>query len=161
MKKKAIITLLSLSLILSVLILIRINFIKGIRTWESHVFGVLIVIVAVALLVVAYRTLLKRLQKGKVDQKKYALLFDLENNRVSGEVEFYFTVEEDKPVRFVILDSNMQEIKEVVSKNFDKGGHIVRFDVNTLTPGVYFYSIVTDNQRSMKKIFVQHDNLTA
>jgi hypothetical protein len=161
MKKKAIITLLSLSLILSVLILIRINFIKGIRTWESHVFGVLIVIVAVALLVVAYRTLLKRLQKGKVDQKKYALLFDLENNRVSGEVEFYFTVEENKPVRFVILDSNMQEIKEVVSKNFDKGGHIVRFDVSTLTPGVYFYSIVTDNQRSMKKIFVQHDNLTA
>ena len=161
MKKKAIITLLSLSLILSVLILIRINFIKGIRTWESHVFGVLIVIVAVALLVVAYRTLLKRLQKGKVDQKKYALLFDLENNRVTGEVEFYFTVEEEKPVRFVILDSNMQEIKEVVSKNFDKGGHIVRFDVNTLTPGVYFYSIVTDNQRSMKKIFVQHDNLTA
>lgn len=161
MKKKAIITLLSLSLILSVLILIRINFVKGIRTWESHVFGVLIVIVAIALLVVAYRTLLKRLQKGKVDQKKFALLFDLENNRVSGEVEFYFTVEEDKPVRFVILDNNMQEIKEVVSKNFDKGGHIIRFDVSTLTPGVYFYSIVTDNQRSMKKIFVQHDNLTA
>jgi len=161
MKKKAFITLLSLSLILSVLILIRINFVKGIRTWESHVFGVLIVIVAIALLVVAYRTLLKRLQKGKVDQKKFALLFDLENNRVSGEVEFYFTVEEDKPVRFVILDNNMQEIKEVVSKNFDKGGHIVRFDVSTLTPGVYFYSIVTDNQRSMKKIFVQHDNLTA
>lgn len=161
MKKKAIISMLGLSLALSILILIRVNFIKGVRTWESHVFAVLIVVVAITLLVVAYKSLLRNMQKGKVDQKKYAVLFDLENNQVSGEVEFYFTLEEEKPVRFIMLDSNMQEVCEVVSGNYDAGGHIVRFNVNTLAPGVYFYSIVTDNQRSMKKIMVQHDNLTA
>jgi len=160
MKKKSLLALVGLSLLITLLILFRVNFVKGIRSWESKVLGTLIALAAIAMLYIAYKSVIKRFSKGALKKEDYALLFDLENKTQKGEVEFYFTIEKDKKVVFSILNEKMEAIKVVRDKTFPSGGHIVRFDVKELDNGVYFYCLETDNQKTMKKMFVQHDNLT-
>ncbi len=160
MKKRTLLTLVGLSLLITLLILFRVNFVKGIRSWESKVLGTLIALAAIAMLYIAYKSVIKRFSKGALKKEDYALLFDLENKTQTDEVEFYFTIEQDKKVVFSILNEKMETIKVVQDKAFSSGGHIVRFDVKELDNGVYFYCLETDNQKTMKKMFVQHDNLT-
>ena len=160
MKKRTLLTLVGLSLLITLLILFRVNFVKGIRSWESKVLGTLIALIAVMMLYIAYKAVIKRFTKGTLKKEDYALLFDLENKVQSGEVEFYFTIEQPKKVVFSILNEKMEAIKVVQDNAYPSGGHIVRFDVRELNNGIYFYCLETDNQKTMKKMFVQHDNLT-
>jgi hypothetical protein len=160
MKKRTVLTLVGLSLAITLLILFRVNFVKGIRSWESKVLGTLIVLVAIMMLYVAYKAVIKRFSKGVLKKEEYALLFDLESKVQSGQLEFYFTIEQEKSVVFSILNAKMEVIKVVQDQTFSSGGHIVRFDSNDLENGTYFYCLETDNQKTMKKMLVQHDNLT-
>lgn len=160
MKKKSLLTLVVLSLVITSLILFRVNFVKGIRSWESKLLGTLIALTAMMMLYVAYKAVIKRFSKGTLKKEDYALLFDLENKVQNNEVEFYFTIEQTKKVVFSILNEKMETVKVVQDKEFPSGGHIVRFDVKELINGVYFYCLETDNQKTMKKMVVQHDNLT-
>ena len=102
MKKKSLLSLVGLSLLITCLILYRVNFVKGIRSWESKVLGTLIVLAAVAMLYIAYKAVIKRFSKGALKKEEYALLFDLENKSQSGGLEFYFTIEQPKKVVFSI-----------------------------------------------------------
>lgn len=160
MKKRSVLTLVGLSLAITLLILFRVNFVKGIRSWESKVLGILIALAAAMMLYVAYKSVIKRFSKGSLKKEDYALLFDLESKVQNDEVEFYFTIEQNKKVVFSILNEKMEAVKVVQDKEYPSGGHIVRFDVKELNSGVYFYCLETDNQKTMKKMFVQHDNLT-
>lgn len=160
MKKRTVLTLVGLSLTITSLILFRVNFVKGIRSWESKVLGTLIALVAIMMLYIAYKSVIKRFSKGVLKKEDYALLFDLESKVQSGELEFYFTIEQDKQVVFSILNVKMEAIKVLQDKPFPSGGHIIRFDSNDLENGTYFYCLETDNQKTMKKMVVQHDNLT-
>lgn len=150
-----------LSLALSLLIMYRVNFAKNVRSWESYALAIAIALAAFAMLYIAYKELIKRFSRTSIDPKSFARLFDIEAKSVTGEVEFYFTIEETKEVNFSILDKQMQPLIEVVNKPFSSGGHIVRFDTAQVPSGVYFYCLHTDNQKTMKKIIIQHDNLTA
>lgn len=160
MKKKSLLTLVVLSLVITSLILFRVNFVKGIRSWESKVLGTLIALAAIMMLYVAYKAVIKRFSKGTLKKEDYALLFDLESKVQNNEVEFYFTIEQTKKVVFSILNEKMETVKIIQDKEFPSGGHIVRLDVKELDNGVYFYCLETDNQKTMKKMVVQHDNLT-
>lgn len=160
MKKKSLLSLVGLSLLITCLILYRVNFVKGIRSWESKVLGTLIVLAAVSMLYIAYKAVIKRFSKGTLKKEEYALLFDLENKKQSGGLEFYFTIEQPKKVVFSILNAKMETIEVIQDKEFSSGGHIIRFDTNALQDGVYFYCLETDNQKTMKKMHVQHDNMT-
>lgn len=160
MKKRTVLTLIGLSFAITLLILFRVNFVKGIRSWESKVLGTLIALTAITMLYIAYKSVIKYFSKGTLKKEDYALLFDLENRAQSDEVEFYFTIEQNKKVVFSILNAKMEAIKVLQDKEFSSGGHIVRFDTKDLDSGTYFYCLETDNQKTMKKMFVQHDNLT-
>ena len=160
MKKRTVLTLVGLSLLITLLILFRVNFVKGIRSWESKVLGTLIALAAITMLYIAYKSVIKYFSRGTMKKEDYALLFDLESKTQTGEVEFYFTIEQNKKVVFSILNAKMEAIKVLQDSEFPSGGHIVRFDVKGLDNGVYFYCLETDNQKTMKKMFVQHDNLT-
>lgn len=160
MKKRTLLTLIGLSLTITLLILFRVNFVKGIRSWESKVLGTLIALVAIMMLYIAYKSVIKRFSRGTLKKEDYALLFDLEKKEQSGELEFYFTIEQQRKVVFSILNAKMEAVKVLQDKEFPSGGHIVRFDSRDLENGTYFYCLETDNQKTMKKMFVQHDNLT-
>lgn len=161
MKKKTAIILILLSLCLSLLIFIRVRLVDNVRSWESKLLATLIVLAAVGMLYIAYKALLKRFSKGSLKKEDYALLYDLEHKAHSGEIEFYFTIEQPKKVALSILDEQMTSLHLVVDSDFSVGGHIVRFDTKVLPNGVYFYCLMTNNQKTMKKMFVYHDNLTA
>lgn len=107
-----------------------------------------------------YKAVIKRFSKGHIDQKKYAKLFELETAVVSGELEFYFTIEESRKVKFSILNKTMEVIQVLKDEVVSSGGHIVRFDSSSLGNGIYFYCLETENQKTMKRLSVQHDKLT-
>jgi hypothetical protein len=44
----------------------------------------------------------------------------------------------------------------VSEKNVPEGGHIIRFDTNTLPNGTYFYQLRTENQKTMKRFSVEN-----
>lgn len=160
MKKKTLLSLIGLSLFITTLVLYRVNFVKGIRSWESKLLATLIVMAAIAMLYIAYRSVIRRFSKGSINKEDYALLFDLESKEQSGELEFYFTMEQPKKVVFSILNAKMETVEVLQDKEFVSGGHIIRFDTNALANGVYFYCLQTDNQKTMKKMHVQHDKMT-
>lgn len=161
MKKKTIVAFLVLSLVLSLFILIRLYFVKNVRSWESYILASLIAITAIGMLYLAYKGLIQRFRKNYVDHAKYAVLFDLDRPFVTGELEFYFTLDEPKNVSFQILDANMQTLEILKDADFQDGGHIIRYNTTTLANGNYFYCLITDNQKTMKRMTVKHDNVTA
>ncbi|AEA42281.1 hypothetical protein [Fluviicola taffensis] len=158
--KKTLLTLVGLSLLITTLVLFRVNFVKGIRSWESKLLATLIGLAAITMLYIAYKAVIKRFSKGMLQKEDYALLFDLEGKYQTGILEFYFTIEKTKNVVFSILNAKMEAIEVVQDKEFPSGGHIIRYDTKGLDNGVFFYCLETDNQKTMKKIHVQHDNLT-
>jgi hypothetical protein len=108
---------------------------------------------------IAYKLLINKFSKGTVKRENYAQLYDLEKPYQSGVVEFYFVLEEPKKVALKILDQQMGEKLLVIEDEFSADGHIVRFDTLKLENGIYFYCLETSNQKTMKKMFVVHDNL--
>lgn len=107
-----------------------------------------------------YRSMIKRFSRGHIDQKKYAKLFELETTVVSGELEFYFTIEDSRQVKFSLLNKAMEVVQVLKDEVVSSGGHIVRFDTSALDNGIYFYCLETENQKTMKRLSIQHDKLT-
>ncbi len=105
---------------------------------------------------ILYKWLLNRLQKGAVQHQNYCVLANLEDDPASGELIFYFTSNEVKNVRIVILDSQMNDLIEVSNEDCSVGGNIIRFDSTELPNGEYFYGLITENQKTVKKMTIQN-----
>jgi hypothetical protein len=118
------------------------------------VIGVLYVSLIGTVLFLLYKRFLRRLSRGSIDQEDFCVLYALEEDPASGEIEFYFTTEEERDIKLSILDANMDEISVVVEKTATTGGNIVRFDSTTLSNAEYFFCLTTENQKTMKKMNV-------
>lgn len=118
--------------------------------------GILCVSLALLVIIIAYRKLLAYLGKGRIPNEKYCVLFSLETNPAKGELEFYFTSEEEKFVNFEILNTDFSLNQTLIAKDFKAGGNIVRFDSKSIPNGDYFYQIRTDNQKTMKKVRIEN-----
>lgn len=120
------------------------------------VVGVMIFTLSLLILVISYRKLLSYLGKGAVRHENYCLLSRLEIDPAKGKVQFYFTSVEKIPVKFQILDAEHNLVKEIFDAECKADGNIVHFDTTELENGVYFYSLVTPNQKTIKKMTVQN-----
>ncbi|GAB5418169.1 MAG: hypothetical protein Crog4KO_32490 [Crocinitomicaceae bacterium] len=118
------------------------------------VIATLCVSLALLVLVIAYRKLLQYLGKGSINKQDFCVLYPLDEDPASGEVEFYFTCEEPKQFELMILDAEMQELKKVKDGDAKSGGTIVRFDTTSLSNGMYYFCLKTANQKTMKKMKV-------
>ena len=116
--------------------------------------GALSVSLAVLLLTIAYRKLLKYLGKGTPVKEDYCVLYGLETHPTSGEVEFYFTTNSKRDITLEILNDDLTFRSIISEKNVLEGGHIIRFDTNSLPNGTYFYQLRTENQKTMKRFSV-------
>lgn len=121
------------------------------QNWTSFLAISLIVLLGI----ISYRKLLQYLSRNRIRTEEYINLYDLELSSVTGQIEFYFTLPTTKFVHFEILDSNWQKILELASKQFEPGGHIIRFDSGTVSPGTYYYGIRTEGQVLHKKFIVE------
>ena len=123
---------------------------------EKVLLGVLFVSLALLVLIIAYRKLLAYLGKGSPAPKDYCVLYSIEQNPVVGEVEIYFTTTFEKTVKIELLNQDLSVLKILKEGSFAPGGHIVRFDSKELPNGNYFYRLVTDNQKTFKKMTVSN-----
>jgi hypothetical protein len=104
---------------------------------------------------VLYKLMLRRMSRGGVDQTVYCTLYSLDKNPAKGEVEFYFIAPTDMNVAFRIWKQE-EQIVEVRNELFTKGGHIVRFDTNSIPDGEYFFGIQTTEQKTIKRFRIQN-----
>ena len=123
-------------------------------SWTSILLGTLYASLGLLIVVIAYRRLLKYLDKGRPVSRKYCTLYTLEEHPSAGEVTFYFTSEEPVKYKLMILDEDMNELKIIKSDTSGIGGNIVRFNSIELNNGDYFYCLQTEEQRTMKKMRV-------
>ena len=161
MKKRTSIILVCVSLVVMSAAYYLIKYVTKSKTFEHNALAVLFTLLGVLVLYIAYKELIRRFSRKQIPKEEYAYLYGLERQQITGEVEFYFTLSQPKNVNFSILNSRMEELQVLADKEFGTGGHILRYDTNALKNGVYFYCLRSDNQKTLKRMIVQHDNLTA
>jgi hypothetical protein len=119
--------------------------------------GILCVSLALILIYIAYKKLLAYLGKGTPSPNDYCVLYALEIEPAKGELEIYFTSAVPRTVAIEILNDDLSLNTIIIEKEYSDGGHIIRFDSNTLPNGNYFYCLRSDNQKTMKKMRIQND----
>ena len=125
-------------------------------SWIDVVLWTLYVSLIIIVVVIVYRKILGHLAKDEIKKEDYCELNNLDYEPASGELTFYFTSAKKKEVRLLILDSEMNDLKEIYKKECSVGGNIVRYDSTTLSNGEYFYCLKTDNQKTMKKMTIKN-----
>lgn len=113
------------------------------------------IILIIGLLV--YRNLLRKIKKEGVNLQDYCVLYSFEKDVQTGELEFYFTNEKKKTVVFQILSESLEVLHTLTNKEFNPGGHILRFDSKLLNNGLYYYQLKTENQETKKRMIVSND----
>jgi hypothetical protein len=104
---------------------------------------------------IAYRLILKKLSKGKLNVDDFCILYSLEKNPSSGEIEFYFVSPRTMKIEFSIWKEDIK-VLELSNDYFNNGGHIIRFDSRLLPNGEYFFGIVTSNQKTIKRFSIEN-----
>lgn len=129
--------------------------ILGITAMEVVV-KVMTLTLSLLILVIAYKKFLAYLGKGNISLKDYCVLNSLEIEPAKGKVQFYFTSREIRPVKLQILDKEHNLVKEIFDAECYAEGNIVSFDTTELQNGVYFYSLITPNQKTVKRMTVEN-----
>lgn len=118
--------------------------------------GILLASITLLIIVIAYKKLLAYLGKGNPNKADYCVLYKIEGDVATGEIEIYFTTETPKAIFVEILNEDMTLNQEIARREVTKGGHIVRFDSTKLANGYYYYCLQTENQKTMKKMYVKN-----
>lgn len=103
------------------------------------------------LLIIAYKKLLAYLGKANIISEDYCVLYGIEEQPSKGEIEFYFTTNQNRSYKLVLLNSDMTHHSIIKSGEAKEGGVIIRFDTHSIENGTYFYQLETENQKTMKK----------
>jgi hypothetical protein len=111
----------------------------------------LIILVAI----IAYRFLLRYLSKGNVDQAQFCELYSLDHDPASGEVSFYFVCPNMTHVAFNIWKAD-QVVLQLTNKEYEQGGHLLKFQTSELPNGTYYFGIETSKQKSQKRFTIQN-----
>jgi hypothetical protein len=125
-------------------------------TFGKVALGVLYTSLAVLILVIAYKKLLKYLGKGAVPIEDYCVLYGLETHPAKGEVEFYFTTNRKREIILELLNDDLSTYLNIQEKEVNEGGNIIRFDTKTIPNGTYFYQLRTENQKTMKRFSIEN-----
>ena len=113
----------------------------------------LLISLVIITLVILYKLLLRYLSKGRVKNEDFCTLYSLEESKPTGITEFYFVVKNERPIliKFQILDSKWNLIETLKEQEYSKGGHIIRYNLDDLSAGTYYYGIKTESQETFKK----------
>lgn len=118
--------------------------------------GALYVSIAVIIIYILYKRLLRYLNKDVPGKVNYCELSSLESNPAKGELEFFFTADAQSTVIFEILNENYELLEQILEKEFEAGQHIVRYDSTRLENGTYYYQLRTANQQTLKKMNIEN-----
>lgn len=132
--------------------------------WESGTSGRIIAnviwavsfVVALYLLYISYKMLMRRFSRGKVKKVtvKYATLYDLHPPYAKGEVQFGFELPEEMEITFHIVNRKDEIQAELKKGKLEKGIYPVLFNTNNLPDGEYYYQLISEVQKNSKKFFI-------
>ena len=115
----------------------------------------LIITLLILLAIIGYRYLLRYLSKGNVNQAMFCELYSLDHEPASGEISFYFVRPDLTFVTFCIWKGD-DIIKQLTSQEFEKGGHLLKFQTAELANGVYYFGIETTRQKTQKRFTIEN-----
>lgn len=115
----------------------------------------LIITLLILLAIIGYRYLLRYLSKGNVNQAMFCELYSLDHEPASGEISFYFVCPDLTFVTFCIWKGD-DIIKQLTSQEFEKGGHLLKFQTAELANGVYYFGIETTRQKTQKRFTIEN-----
>jgi hypothetical protein len=121
----------------------------------ERIIDVMVVTLGILGAFVLYKLMLRRMSRGGINQAAYCTLYSLDKNLATGQVEFYFITPSDMNVAFCIWKQE-ERVSEIRNEVFTKGGHIVRFDTNSIPDGEYFFGIQTTDQKTIKRFKIQN-----
>ena len=73
-------------------------------------------------------------------------------NPVMDNTSISFYLPEDSDVRLTVSNTIGQEITTLASDNYTKGMHTIQMDANTMSTGVYFYKLESNNKSITKQL---------
>jgi len=73
-------------------------------------------------------------------------------NPVMDNTSISFYLPEDSDVRLTVSNTIGQEIITLASDNYTKGMHTIQMDANTMSTGVYFYKLESNNKSITKQL---------
>ena len=73
-------------------------------------------------------------------------------NPVMDNTSISFYLPEDGNVRLIVSNTIGQEIMTLASDYYTKGMHTIQMDVNTMSTGVYFYKLESNNKSITKQL---------
>lgn len=114
--------------------------------------------ISLALIVffIFYRRLLNKIKGQTLLEKNFVRLEPLQEEKVNGTIQFFFTADVDKEVLFRIYDAKENHSIILKDELVKKGGHVINFDSTQLPNGLYFYEIKTPNQKSSKVVEIEN-----
>ncbi|MEI8116500.1 MAG: hypothetical protein WCH03_03080 [Flavobacteriia bacterium] len=115
----------------------------------------LVATLVILIAIIAYRFLLRYLSKGGVDQALYCELYSLDIEPASGEVSFYFVCPKTIHVTFHIWKAD-EVVLQLTDKEYEQGGHLLKFQTSELPNGTYYFGIETSTQKTQKRFTIQN-----
>ncbi len=120
------------------------------------ILGVLYLTLGLIVVVIGYRFYMKWAGKGRKSEAIYFKPDPLKNRLIIGKFESYIELEEPAKVKVLLADLEGNEKYVIIEKEFKKGLTPITFDSTQYEDGEYFYTILTDDMKSEKKIKLQN-----
>jgi len=124
----------------------------------ANILIALSILVALYLLLIAYRKLMIRFGRGKAKKitVKYANVFELKPPYAKGTVQFGFELVEPAHVEFRIVDMNEKVLVSLVNQEFSAGTHPILFNSTNHPNGLYYYQFISPLQNISKKFIIDN-----
>lgn len=105
---------------------------------------------------IAYRILMRRLKRGRIEKELYLVLHPIEKDPARGIVPVFIEMNTPMEVEISIFSTDRDFHKVIEQKTYKKGGNIVQIDTEQLENGFYFYQAKTNNQKTRKRIEIRN-----
>ena len=120
------------------------------------ILGMLYLTLAVLLLFIGYRFYQRYFNKGRKSNAIYFNPDPLKNRLIIGKFESYIELGEPMKIKIYLADLNGVEKYIIEEKEFSVGLNTISFDSTQYDDGEYFYTIISEDMKSEKKIKLQN-----
>ena len=120
------------------------------------IIGVLYISLGAVVIFVSYRLFQKYFRTGRKSNAIYFKPDPLKQRLIIGHFESYVELEEPMDVKIYLADLNGEEKHLIIEKKFKKGLTPITFESNQYEDGEYFYTIISNDMKSEKKIKLQN-----
>lgn len=110
------------------------------------------------ILVIIYRLYIRKIKQKREQRdlfkKLYINLHPIKNDPANGIVPIFIEAHQVIQVKLRIFSPQLAIDKIIEERALKKGGNVIQFDTTVFQNGTYFYEVITDNQKTKKRIHI-------